>query len=124
MEKLLNEDGSLACICSENKPVCDCADGGVSKAHGVPFMVRMSWRFGRKVYIILRGMVWLVLSGLGMLADQYNLVDVQNFVRGAFANSTKLTLIVVGATVLWLAVMHFTKTQKGFSAKGNLDDGE
>ncbi|WP_027521770.1 hypothetical protein [Bradyrhizobium sp. Ec3.3] len=94
------------------------------EVHGGPWMLRMSWRFGHRVYLFLRAMVWLILTGLGALADQYQLVDVQNFVRTTFASSTKLTLIVVAVTVLWLAVTHLTRGQKGFSAKGNLDEGE
>ena len=84
----------------------------------------MSWRFGRRVYLLLRATIWLILTGLGTLADQYQMVDVQNVVRQTFANSTRLTLIVAGVTIAWLLILHPTRGQKGFSAKGDLNEGE
>jgi hypothetical protein len=95
-----------------------------AQLHGIPLTLRASWKFGRKLYLYLRAGAWLALTALGALADQYQLVDVQSFVRSAFGDSAKLSLIVAGVSVAWIVIGHFTQGRKGFSAKSNLDEGE
>lgn len=92
--------------------------------HGVPLMLRASWKFGRRLFVFIKAAAWVALTGLGALADQYDVVDITSFVKSAFADSAKLSLIVAGVAVTWILIGQLAKGHKGFSAKRDLDEGE
>ncbi len=95
-----------------------------SEGSGASWRLRLAWKLGKRVLNwikALSSLVFLVVSGL---ADQYNVADIAGFVRGVFADSTKLALYVIVASAAFVALQQLVKLPKGFSASKNLDDGE
>lgn len=92
--------------------------------HSIPLRLQFAWRVGRRVWLAIKAIGGLALFVLSSLAEQYNVVDLQELVRSLFANSTRLSLIVVCVTVGWVTLQALLKMPKGRTGKANQDDGE
>lgn len=95
-----------------------------SSGFKIPLRLQFVWRVGKRVLNIVKGVAGVVLIALGTLADQYNLVDVQDFVKTVFHSSAQLSLMVAGVTIGYVILQAILKMPKGMTARSNQNDGE
>lgn len=89
----------------------------------VPLWVRLSRRFGRRVYLVAKSAAWLLVSVLAGVVQEFELADVVGFVRSAVADSARAPLLVGAVVAIWLTIRAMTTGPKGFSARVDLDEG-
>lgn len=86
--------------------------------------LRVAWRLTRRTVYFLKALGAAAVLFGGALTDQYQLADVQGFIKSAFGSSVKLPAILAGVTVAYLALTVLLKLPKGFSMNVKMNDGE
>lgn len=86
--------------------------------------LRLAWTLTGRVMLWLKAVGSVLLLAGGTLTDQYQLVDIQGFLKNIFGDSVKLPAIIGGVTVAYLLLTLLLKLPKGFSNNAKQNDGE